>query len=206
MIIAKDAVLNKTVGQLKKSLDINYEIVALACVDVDRKGVIVDGVKVTADGANVIEMARQMPLDEVFINLPEENKEYVKYIIYELESMGIACHYNIDIIDRPQKEVYVGKFADYTVVTYSINHFDYRRMFLKRLLDIAGGLAGLLITAVMTPFVALAIKLDSPGPVFLHRHGLVRTDGVLKSISSALCISMRRRGRRSWKRRMKCRV
>ena len=166
MIITKDAVLNKTVSQLKKSLDINYEIVALACVDVDRKGVVVDGVKVTADGANVIEMARQMPLDEVFLNLPEENMEYVKYIIYELESMGISCHFNIDIIDRPQKEVRVGRFADYTVVTYSINHFDYRRMFLKRLLDIVGGLVGLLLTGIMMPFVALAIKLDSPGPVF----------------------------------------
>ena len=165
MIITKDAVLGKTVSRLKESLDINYEIVALACVDTDRKGVIVDGVKVTADGSNVIEMARQMPLDEVFINLPEENKEYVKHIIYELESMGIACHFNIDIIDRPQKEVRVGKFADYTVVTYSINHFDYRRMFLKRLLDIVGGLVGLVITGVMMPFVALAIKLDSPGPV-----------------------------------------
>lgn len=166
MVIAKDAVLDKTVSHLKQYLDIDYEIVALACVDVDRKGVVIDGIKVTADGADVLEAARQMPLDEVFINLPDENKEYVKHIIYDLESMGITCHYNVDIIDRPQKEIHVGNFAGYTVVTYSINHFDYRRMTIKRLMDIIGGLAGLLITAVLTPFVALAIKLDSPGPVF----------------------------------------
>lgn len=166
MVITKDAVLDRTVSQLKKSLDINYEIVALACVDADRRGVVVDGVKVTADASNVLEMARQMPLDEVFINLPEEDKEYVKHVIYDLESMGISCHYNIDIIDRPQKEVRVGKFADYTVVTYSINHYDYRRMLLKRLMDIAGGLVGLLITGILTPFIALAVKIDSPGPVF----------------------------------------
>lgn len=166
MVIAKDAVLNETVSQLKQYLDIEYEIVALACMDADKKGVVIDGVKVTANGADMLETARQMPLDEVFINLPDENQDNVKRIIYELESMGIACHYNIDIIDRPQKEIRVGKFAGYTVVTYSINHFDYRRMIIKRLIDIAGGLVGLCITAVMTPFVALAIKLDSPGPVF----------------------------------------
>lgn len=166
MVIAKDAVLNETVSQLKQYLDIEYEIVALACMDTDKKGVVIDGVKVTANGADMLETARQMPLDEVFINLPDENQDNVKRIIYELESMGIACHYNIDIIDRPQKEIRVGKFAGYTVVTYSINHFDYRRMIIKRLIDIAGGLVGLCITAVMTPFVALAIKLDSPGPVF----------------------------------------
>lgn len=53
----------------------------------------------------------------------------------------------------------------FTVVTYSINHFDYRRMIVKRLIDIVGGLVGCLITIVITPFVALAIRLDSPGPV-----------------------------------------
>ncbi|MCM1251780.1 MAG: sugar transferase [Clostridium sp.] len=166
MVIAKDAVLDETVGRLKRDMDIEYEIVALACTDVDRKGVVIDGIKVTADGADMLEIARQMPLDEVFINMPDENQNYVKRIIYELESMGIACHYNIDIIDRPQKEIRVGRFAGYTVVTYSINHFDYRRMIIKRFMDIVGGLVGLCITGIATPFVALAIKLDSPGPVF----------------------------------------
>lgn len=166
MVITKDAILDKTVSQLKQNLDIEYEIVALACVDADRKGVVVDGVTVTAGGSDMLEIARQMPLDEVFLNLPDENQDVVKRIIYELESMGIACHYNIDIIDRPQKEIRVGKFAGYTVVTYSINHFDYRRMVVKRFVDIIGGLVGLVITGAMTPFVALAIKLDSPGPVF----------------------------------------
>ena len=166
MIITKDSVLNKTVSDVKAAMDINYEIVALACVDVGRKGVVIDGIKVNADGKDVLDLARQMPLDEVFINLPEEDKGYVKHMIYDLESMGIACHYNIDIIERPQKEVRVGSFAGYTVVTYSINHFDYRRMVVKRLIDILGGLVGSLITIVITPFVAIAIRLDSPGPIF----------------------------------------
>ena len=166
MIIAKDAVLAKTVAKLKDSLDINYEIVALACVDADRKGEVINGVTVNADRQDVLTMARQMPLDEVFISLPDEDMAYVKHIIYDLESMGIACHYNIDIIERPSKEVRVCSFAGYTVVTYSINHFDYRRMVVKRLVDILGGLVGSLITIVITPFVAAAIRLDSPGPVF----------------------------------------
>jgi exopolysaccharide biosynthesis polyprenyl glycosylphosphotransferase len=39
-------------------------------------------------------------------------------------------------------------------------------MMIKRVIDIIGGLVGLLITAVLTPFVAIAIRLDSPGPIF----------------------------------------
>lgn len=166
MIITKDAALEKTLSKLKGAMDINYEIVALACVDKDRKGETVEGIEVNANRENVLSMARQMPLDEVFISLPDEDMAYVKHIIYDLESMGVACHYNIDIIERPSKEVRVGSFAGFTVVTYSINHFDYRRMVVKRLIDIVGGLAGCLITIVITPFVAIAIRLDSPGPVF----------------------------------------
>ncbi len=166
MIITKAAALERTVSRLKEAMDINYEIVALACVDADRKGETVDGVEVNANRENVLSMARQMPLDEVFISLPDEDKAYVKHIIYDLESMGVACHYNIDIIERPSKEVRVGNFAGFTVVTYSINHFDYRRMVVKRGIDVLGGLVGCLLTIVITPFVAAAIKLDSPGPVF----------------------------------------
>lgn len=206
MVITKDSVMHRTVVQLKEKLDINYEIVALACVDEERKGVIVDGVKVLADGSDVLALARQMALDEAFINLPDMDKQYVKHIIYDLESMGVVCHYNIDIIDAGQREITVDSFAGYTVMTYSINHYDYRRMMLKRVMDIAGGLVGILITAVLTPFVALAIKIDSPGPVFLPRPGSVRMDDGLKSINSAPCISMRRRARKSWRRQMKCRV
>lgn len=166
MVITRDSVMKRTVAQLREKLDINYEIVALACVDKDCKGVEVDGVEVLADGSDVLSLARQMALDEAFINLPDMDKQYVKHIIYDLESMGVVCHYNIDIIDAGQREITVDSFAGYTVMTYAINHYDYRRMTLKRMMDIAGGLVGILITAVLTPFVALAIKIDSPGPVF----------------------------------------
>lgn len=169
MIITKQAILNKTVEKLKGAMDINYEIVALACMDADLKGQEVQGVTVNAGREDVLDLARQMPLDEVFLNLPDEDLGHVKHMIYDLESMGIACHYNIDIVERPSKEVRVGSFGGYTVVTYSINHFDYRRMVVKRGIDIVGGLVGCLITFVITPFAAVAIKLDSPGPVFFSQ-------------------------------------
>ena len=43
----------------------------------------------------------------------------------------------------------------------------------KRFLDIVGSVFGLLLTAVMIPILALAIKLDSPGPVIFRQQRLV---------------------------------
>jgi anti-anti-sigma factor len=39
----------------------------------------------------------------------------------------------------------------------------------KRLLDLVGGLIGLAVTAVLFPFIALAIRLDSPGPILFSQ-------------------------------------
>ena len=48
----------------------------------------------------------------------------------------------------------------------------------KRLVDILGALVGLALTAPLFPIVALAIKLESPGPIFFRqmRVGRVRSD------------------------------
>ena len=42
-------------------------------------------------------------------------------------------------------------------------------MLVKRAIDIAGAIVGLLITAVITVFVAPAILIESPGPLFFKQ-------------------------------------
>lgn len=52
------------------------------------------------------------------------------------------------------------------MVTFARNIISTRGLIMKRALDILGGLVGMLILVVATIFVAPAIKLESPGPVF----------------------------------------
>jgi exopolysaccharide biosynthesis polyprenyl glycosylphosphotransferase len=52
--------------------------------------------------------------------------------------------------------------------------FDSSQLFLKRCLDLIGGVIGLLITLVLLPFIAAAIKLDSPGPLFFGQERVGR--------------------------------
>jgi len=42
-------------------------------------------------------------------------------------------------------------------------------LFYKRILDIVGGIAGFAVLLLQLPLVALAIRLDSPGPVFFRQ-------------------------------------
>ena len=57
----------------------------------------------------------------------------------------------------------MGKYA---VVTFARNLFSVRQMIAKRCLDIVGSLVGMVLLALAAIFVAPAIKLESPGPVF----------------------------------------
>ncbi|MGL5795337.1 MAG: sugar transferase [Waterburya sp.] len=74
----------------------------------------------------------------------------------------------------------VFKMADLTEIfeLHPVKHFQLKRNFathpsifspLKRLIDIIGAIMGLVITAVIFLPIAIAIKLDSPGPVLFSQ-------------------------------------
>lgn len=56
--------------------------------------------------------------------------------------------------------------------SWFVNTFKYQRKpvydFLKRLIDILFGLVGMVFNAILFPFIALAIKLESQGPIFFR--------------------------------------
>ncbi|MEG1847576.1 MAG: sugar transferase [Lachnospiraceae bacterium] len=169
MLITEQANVEETLRNLSQSMLINYEITALTIVDSDAIGTAYHGIPVVANRTNVMEVARQIPLDEVFISLQHESNEAVQAIIRDFESMGVICHYSINMTTWKSKESSIGKFGDYIVVTYAIYQIDYQRRMIKRIMDIVGGVIGLSITVLLLPWIALAIKLNSTGPVFFSQ-------------------------------------
>lgn len=165
MVITDSANVHKIVPALVSGTEYDCEICAAVVWDENMISSEIEGVSVVADGSNVIEVLKNMPMDEVFIHLPEAGKSVLKRLIMDLEEMGVSCHYNIDVSELDVRARSVGEFAGFTVVTYAIQQIDNRRGMIKRLIDIFGSFVGLLITGLLYPFVAAAIKLDSPGPV-----------------------------------------
>ena len=74
---------------------------------------------------------------------------------------------NIDIFDiESSGKRSLNRVGKYAVVTFARNIFSTRQMVAKRALDVAGSLVGMVILGIAAIFVAPAIKLESPGPVF----------------------------------------
>ena len=169
MVIGYANQLEDLVGRLKGKLGFEYEIVSLGCLDDSVRPEKIAGIPVAGGGDSLLETCRQLPLDEVFIGSAEYPEEKKGKLIRGFEEMGVTCHYNLGIFDGTSTKGQVGNFGDFTVVTYSAFHSSYKRQLIKRLMDIAGGLAGSVLTLVLMPFLAVAIKLDSPGPVLFSQ-------------------------------------
>lgn len=169
MVITESHYVKELLQRLKSETEWSHQITALAVMDSDMTGQEFHHVPVVAGKDNLFEHINELVLDEVFIYLPEFNNKELGAMIEQFELAGITVHVKIDPFDHLISHKTSETFAGLTVLTYSISDFDFHRLMVKRVIDLAGAFVGILITIVILPFVALAIKLDSPGPVFYRQ-------------------------------------
>lgn len=144
----------------------SFEITGLILMDSNQIGETIESIPVVACRENLYEYMKTAVVDEVFIHLPDFSKRNLEELIITFDSMGISVHVNIDYFNNVMAHKTTDVFAGFTVLSYEATSFDYRRVLIKRVMDIAGALVGICVTLLVLPFVAIAIKLDSKGPVF----------------------------------------
>lgn len=95
---------------------------------------------------------------------------YLSTLIEDFVTMGITVHYSLSTMnDLASVNVGVQSLGDYKVITSSARLVSYRAAFIKRTMDILGSLAGLLVTELLFLFIAPAIYIKSPSPIFFKQ-------------------------------------
>lgn len=158
----------QVLAQLTDSAEWSYEVSGIALLDQEKETAhkTIRDIPVIAGKEDLFEQLKVQVVDEVFLHLPDYPRNQIEELITQFESMGVTVHVNIDYFNNVMAHKTTESFAGFTVLSYEAATFDYRRLVIKRIMDIIGSLVGLTITAVLTPFIAIAIKLDSKGPVF----------------------------------------
>ena len=177
LVITEKDCMNPLHKQLKERMDIVYQITGYVLwdgIDVENKY----DVEIFGDSSDYLERVKLLPLDEVFIYLPNASKKVIREIVNAFQTMGVVCHYNIDVADLHTNIRTIDNLAGFNVVTYSMNSIDYNKKMLKRAMDILGALVGSLITILLYPFIALAIKAESKGPVLFKQKRVGRNGRV----------------------------
>ena len=158
---------------VKSMLDFDYIGVrptGVVLVDQDRTGHKIHGVPVVSNLADAAEYVCREWFDEVLIVLPE-GREIPQKVFDAFAEMGITIHVKIaDVNEMQGKNQTVERMGNYTVVTTCINMASAGQLVLKRIMDICGGLAGCILTGIIFLFVAPAIYIKSPGPIFFSQY------------------------------------
>lgn len=168
LVITQKEMAEEVLGRLKEHLEINYQIIGIACDKCEEKEEI-DGIPVMPISDRFMEDVTLMALDEVFIYTPELKQTQIQKMLGGFDEMGVDCHYCLELPGMNAERSKMDDFGGYSVLTYTRFQSSYKRLLIKRVMDIVGGLVGMLITLIFFPFVALAIKLDSPGPVLFSQ-------------------------------------
>ncbi len=169
VIVTSSDMAEDVVKNIKNNNYYGLRLSGVILMDGSRVGWSYEGVPVVADAENAEEFLCREWVDEVFFNLPADI-ELPKDLISLCEEMGITVHIRMaKIEDLEKNKRFVQGLAGYMVITSSVNVLSNRQALLKRLIDIAGGLVGCILTCILVICVGPAIYLKSPGPIFFSQ-------------------------------------
>ena len=170
LIITTKSMLDTVVYNIR---NFNYEmfhVAGVAVIDCDMVGHDCgDSITVVANADTVADYVCREWVDEVFVNLPDD-APYPEMLLNQLTEMGAVVHMKLaKTSNLIGEKKFVERLGVYTVLTTSINYVTTKQLFMKRALDILGGLVGCLITLILTVILGPLIYIQSPGPIFFSQ-------------------------------------
>lgn len=167
LVVTSSNQAETVIRNLQEYNEWNRTIAGLVLTD-DAQMETIAKIQVVAHRDDFLDYVIRNDVDEVFIIDDKMMRTpLMDQWVRELEEMGVIVDVNIDAFDLSVSgKKTLNRVGKYAAVTFARNLFSTRQMIAKRALDIAGSLVGMVILGIATIFVAPAIKLDSPGPVF----------------------------------------
>ncbi len=179
LIVTRD-VAESVLADFRKHNFGRFLLAGLVVLDQDLTGQCIEEIPVVASEETVAEYVCKEWVDEVLI-VTSGVVPYPRKLIDQLTETGVILHMNLAKISKaPGKKQFVEKIGSYTVLTTSINYASASALFMKRFMDIVGGLVGCFITGILCIFIAPAIYLASPGPIFFTQERVGKNGKLFK--------------------------
>ena len=112
---------------------------------------------------------RTHTVDEVVFALDGDRGINLSHHLNTCKKIGIPARILPALWQPGDKALSIEKCQEVPFLTIRVSNFNATGLLYKRVLDLVGGLVGTIAVLIIYPFVAAAIKLDSPGPVFFKQ-------------------------------------
>lgn len=148
-----------------------YGLRAIGFLDDDdrKRGSIYQGVRVIGSLKDLNHILTDMRVDVVFICLPPTAQHKILSIIEVANKALVEVRVVPDLLQYISLNATVEDFSGLPVINFDQSPLRGFNRVVKRSFDIIFSLVGLLFTGILFPFVATAVKLTSPGPIFFKQ-------------------------------------
>ncbi|MFV0350998.1 MAG: sugar transferase [Oscillospiraceae bacterium] len=117
--------------------------------------------------------------EAVFVYTPDADFNYEEYLCI-CEDMGITARLIMNMFELPISQRFLSSMGTYPVVTYHSMSLNRMQLFIKSVIDYTFALLGSIILSPIFLVAAIAIKLDSPGPVIFKQERAGKNGKVFK--------------------------
>ena len=115
------------------------------------------------------DLIRRMVIDEVIVACPRAMLSAIAPAIATCAAAGIPVTMLSDVFGDLMPRPRVAEFGMQPALSFGVVHHNGTALFLKRVFDVLLASTALLILSPLIAIAAIAIKLDSPGPVLFRQ-------------------------------------
>lgn len=155
--------LSKT---LRQRAEWGIEIVGHLDTDPGKIGTKVDGFPVVGKVNDITSILKSHVIDEVILAIPRKMIEGMEDIAYACEQEGVRLRMMADMFNLKVARMQLVKLGRIPLLTLEPVAQDEWKLVAKRIMDLIFALVSLAFFLPLMGIAAVAIKLDSPGPIF----------------------------------------
>ncbi len=175
VLVGSRAVLEALAPTLDHARPLGYQVVGATVTDADGSAGPA-GLPILGPATATAEAARAVQAETVVVAGATDDPDFVRRLSWQLEGTATNLVLATPLTDVAVGRISLGARAGLALVNVRIPTYDGAQHIVKRGLDIVVALCALVPIMLATPFIAAAIRLDSPGPV-LFRQCRVGRDG-----------------------------
>lgn len=153
-------------AELRSHTDWGVDVIGYLDTDVKQAGVCVDTRQILGTVDQIETILQKNVVDEVIVAVPRTLLQDTQIIADVCEEEGVTLRFMADVFDLRVSRMRLAHVGAIPLLSFEPVAQDESKLVVKRIFDLVVTLAAMPFFAPLMLIVAIAIKLDSPGPVF----------------------------------------
>lgn len=168
LIVGAGEVGRMVAAEIQNRPELGFKVSGFLDDDPAKMGSIIEGVKVLGGSADVEEVVLDRAVQEVLITIPSE-RQLINKIIAKIRKHNVQIRIVPEMFNLMTSAVEVGQMGPVPYMRIVKTPMRGVPLVTKRAFDVIVTLAGLILISPILIITAVAIKLDSPGPVIFKQ-------------------------------------